>query len=146
MAISLLVHLFIIILVSRTINKTNAETKHCIEQEKILLVELRKQLVFNSSHSTKLVKWNQSDDCCRWEGVECNGGHVIRLELSSESISGGLNDSSSSLSGLIYLEQLDLSYNVFSCPLPNSITNLQRLSNLDLSHCKIQWHHSFRAQ
>ncbi|XP_059429257.1 receptor-like protein 6 [Corylus avellana] len=85
--------------------------------------------------STKLVKWNQSADCCSWEGVTCNEGRVIGLDLTNESISGGL-DNSSSLFSLQHLESLSLAYNDFnhSHEIPSEFDKLANLSYLNLSH------------
>ncbi|KAL1542319.1 hypothetical protein AAHA92_26431 [Salvia divinorum] len=139
MAVSLLLQLLFIVLLSPTFaepNATHAQTQHCLENEKSLLLELKNELVFDSSYSTILVHWNQKDDCCFWEGVECDGaGHVIGLRLYYEGISGGLNESSS-LFRLNYLEELSLADNLFSGSLPHNITNLERLSSLDLSSCR----------
>ncbi|XP_042016059.1 receptor-like protein 54 [Salvia splendens] len=138
MAISLLLLLLLIVPLSPTFSKpnaTHAHTQHCLENEKTLLLELKNELVFNSSYSTRLVHWNQKEDCCSWEGVECDdAGHVIHLRLFDEGISGGLNESSS-LFRLHYLEELSLAGNLFSGLLPHNITNLKRLSSLGLSYC-----------
>ncbi|XP_047944064.1 receptor-like protein 12 [Salvia hispanica] len=85
MAVSLLLQLLFIFLLSpkfTTPNATHAQTQYCLENEKTLLLELKNELVFNSSYSEILVHWNQKDDCCFWKGVECdNTGHVIHLRL-----------------------------------------------------------------
>ncbi|XP_057789339.1 receptor like protein 23-like [Salvia miltiorrhiza] len=139
MAISLLLQFLFIILLPQSIAKTHvtdhAQT-HCIEHEKNLLLELKNQLVFNSSYSTNLVQWNvdETGDCCSWQGVGCDdAGHVISLWLKDEAISGGFNESSS-LFNLKFLKKLSLSNNLFSSSLPHSITNLESLSHLYLSN------------
>ncbi|XP_047943993.1 receptor-like protein 34 [Salvia hispanica] len=135
MAIFLLLLLLLIVPLSPSFSKPNAHTQHCLENEKTLLLELKNQLVFDSSYSTYLVQWNQKEDCCSWKGVECDDtGHVISLQLNNEGISGGLNESSS-LFRLNFLEELSLQLNSFSGSLPHNISNLARLSTLDLSFC-----------
>jgi Leucine-rich repeat (LRR) protein len=89
--------------------------------------------VFDHASSTKLVHWNQSVDCCSWEGVTCNEGRVIGLDLTNESISGGF-DSSSSLFSLQYLQHLDLACNNFSDQIPSQFDRLTNLSYLNLSN------------
>ncbi|KAL1542318.1 receptor-like protein 54 [Salvia divinorum] len=140
MAVSLLLQLLFIVLLSPTFTKpnaTHAQTQYCLESEKSLLLELKNELVvFNPSDSAILVHWNQKDDCCFWKGVECDdAGHVTSLRLDYEGISGGLKESSS-LFRLNYLEELSLADNSFSGSLPHNISNLARLSYLDLSRCK----------
>ncbi|KAK4833675.1 hypothetical protein QYF36_009277 [Acer negundo] len=55
-------------------------------------------LIFHSTSSAHLVRWHQTTDCCTWSGVDCDmAGHVIILDLSEESISGGVDNSAFSL-------------------------------------------------
>jgi hypothetical protein len=108
----------------------------CIDEQRNLLIELKNSLKFNSNLSTKLVHWDetQTPDCCSWAGVNCSdGGHVIGLNLNNESISGGLNNSSS-LFRLQYLQNLSLAYNNFnSSRIPPEFGNLTNLIYLNLS-------------
>ncbi|XP_062171104.1 receptor-like protein 6 [Alnus glutinosa] len=84
--------------------------------------------------SNKLVKWNQSVDCCSWEGVTCHEGRVIGLDLTNESISGGLDDTSS-LFSLQHLQSLSLAYNDFNySQIPSQFDKLANLSYLNLSY------------
>ncbi|KAJ6755698.1 LEUCINE-RICH REPEAT RECEPTOR PROTEIN KINASE EMS1-LIKE-RELATED [Salix purpurea] len=99
------------------------------------LLELRNSLTFNNSESTKLVNWNSTPDCCEWPGITCDeggSGRVISLDLSFEGINGGLDDSSG-LFSLQFLQNLNLSFNSFSTPLPASFANLTDLISLNLS-------------
>lgn len=80
----------------------------CLDDQKSSLLQFKNSLKFNSKLSSKLFSWNQSTDCCTWEGVTCdlssNTGHIIGLDINSELISGCvLSSTSSSLSGLRYL-------------------------------------------
>ncbi|XP_020547246.1 probable LRR receptor-like serine/threonine-protein kinase At4g20940 [Sesamum indicum] len=105
----------------------------CLEDQRSLLFELKSDLIFNSTQSLKLVLWNQTQDCCNWDGVECDGvGHVINLQLDGEGISGGIHNMSS-LSGLRYLEKLNLAGNDFGSQIPSGILNLKHLMHLNLS-------------
>lgn len=83
--------------------------------------------------SNKLVKWNQSVDYCSWS-VTCHEGRVIVIDLTNESISGGLDDSSS-LFNLQDLRSLSLAYNNFnSSQIPSQFDKLANLSYLNLSN------------
>ncbi|KAF2306446.1 hypothetical protein GH714_018167 [Hevea brasiliensis] len=110
----------------------------CPSDQHSLLVQLHNSLEFDQSKSTKLVRWNFSADCCEWTGVTCDGGgpgHVIGLNLSNESISGGI-DKSVAISRKKKLVTLDLSMlyrpGVPSLKLekPNFATLLQNLTQL----------------
>ncbi|KAG5071010.1 hypothetical protein JHK86_006221 [Glycine max] len=84
--------------------------------------------------STKLKSWNQNIACCQWWGVTCDEeSHVIGLDLSRESISGGF-DNSSSLFGLQHLQNLNLSFNNFNSVIPSSINKLENLTYLNLAY------------
>ncbi|KAL0389162.1 UNVERIFIED_CONTAM: Receptor-like protein 40 [Sesamum calycinum] len=119
-----------------SIQKTlNVVAIQCLEDQRTLLLELKNELIFSSTVSTKLVLWNHTQDCCSWEGAECDGaGHVISLQLNEEGISGGIYNSSS-LSGLQYLKKLNLADNDFGGgQIPGGILNLKHLTHLDLSN------------
>ncbi|KAH7866363.1 hypothetical protein Vadar_019408 [Vaccinium darrowii] len=107
----------------------------CLPEQKSLLLQLKNNLTFNSSVSTKLKNWNQTLDCCKWNGVTCDhNGYVAGLDLSSESISNGIGYSST-LFSLRYLETLNLANNSLnSAPIPSNIGNLKNLEHLNLSN------------
>ncbi|XP_011046863.1 PREDICTED: receptor-like protein 12 [Populus euphratica] len=106
----------------------------CQSDQQSLLLQLKNTLVFYESMSTKLVTWNPSTDCCEWRGISCDIGgldRVIGLDLSNESITGGLDDSSG-LFSLQFLQSLNLSFNSFSTALPVGFANLTDLISLNL--------------
>ncbi|KAL0375370.1 UNVERIFIED_CONTAM: Receptor-like protein 54 [Sesamum radiatum] len=104
--------------------------------QKELLHELRNNLTYDSSFSTKLARWNESIDCCQWPGVKCDTrGRVSSLDLSGESITDGINDDGSSLFRLVFLENLSLAQNSFGAiDLPFGFGKLTELSYLNLSN------------
>jgi len=107
---------------------------YCHGHERSLLLHLKNSLIFNSEKSSKLVQWNQfDDDCCQWNGITCIDGHVRSLDLSQESISGGL-DGSSPLFSLQYLQSLNLAFNDFRSTIPQELHHLQNLTYLNLSN------------
>ncbi|XP_076890959.1 receptor-like protein 6 [Bidens hawaiensis] len=131
----------------------------CQNDQRSILIQLKNDIKFNSSLSTKLVFWNTSvTDCCKWLGVNCSvTGQVIGLNLSNESISVGINDSSvvfslknleslnlaannfnfsqisSRFGSLESLKVLNLSNSLFSGQVPGELSQLTRLEILDLS-------------
>ncbi|XP_057797344.1 receptor-like protein 7 [Salvia miltiorrhiza] len=130
--------LFFIIstLISSFIFTTHSYNTQCLHDQKTLLLQFKNDLTFDSSLSTKLVRWNESDECCKWPGVECDAaGYVVSLQLDNESIiSGGIKDSSS-LFRLVHLQKLNLAHNFFNyTPIPKGIHNLTYLTHLNLSH------------
>ncbi|XP_057803055.1 receptor-like protein 19 [Salvia miltiorrhiza] len=132
--------LFFIIstLISSFIFTTHSYNTQCLHHQKTLLLQLRNELNFDSSASTKLVQWNQSDECCKWHGVECDpSGYVVGLQLDNEYISGGIEDSSS-LFKLVHLQKLNLAHNYFYTPIPRGIHNLTYLTHLNLSNAEFR--------
>uniref|UniRef100_A0A0A0LA56 Leucine-rich repeat-containing N-terminal plant-type domain-containing protein n=1 Tax=Cucumis sativus TaxID=3659 RepID=A0A0A0LA56_CUCSA len=105
----------------------------CLEDQQSLLLELKNNLVYDSSLSKKLVHWNESVDYCNWNGVNCNDGCVIGLDLSKESIFGGI-DNSSSLFSLRFLRTLNLGFNSFNSSMPSGFNRLSNLSLLNMSN------------
>ena len=107
----------------------------CLEYDMSLLLQLKNTLKFNASALNKLVSWNQSMDCCSWEGVTWDAtGHVVALDLSSQLIYGGFSNSSSIFS-LQHLRSLNLAYNNFnSSEIPSGFDKLGNLTYLNLSN------------
>lgn len=121
-------------LISVLATSTISVTAQCLNDQRSILLQLKNSLKFDSTTSTKLALWNQSTDCCLWIGVTCDfSGRVIGLDLSNESISDGITDSSS-LFNLKYLERLNLGYNTFrSIQIPSRLGIISNLTYLNLS-------------
>ncbi|KAL3323068.1 hypothetical protein AABB24_040262 [Solanum stoloniferum] len=84
----------------------------------------------------KIKSWNESRDCCTWDGVTCDllNGHVFRLDLSCSLLRGSIHPNSS-LFQLHHLHTLNLAYNHFYySSIPHSIGQLMNLRHLNLSH------------
>lgn len=111
----------------------------CQSDQQSLLLQMNNSLVFNSSLSVKLAKWSQGADCCDWGGVDCDGdGRVIGLDLSNESISGGI-ENAAGLFRLKSLQSLNLAFNTFNgSQIPSRLANLTNLTNLNLSSAGFQ--------
>ncbi|KAM7528626.1 hypothetical protein LguiB_032036 [Lonicera macranthoides] len=135
MRTSVFIPIFIITILTNCCVSIVPTNLQCLEDQRSLLLQLKKTLVFSSSFSSKLVKWNHSKACCLWEGITCSkAGHVIGLDLNSESITGGI-DNSSGLFGLQFLQSLNLANNNFNfTQIPSVFNNLTSLTYLNLSN------------
>ncbi|CAN6581512.1 unnamed protein product [Malus baccata var. baccata] len=131
-----LLFLFNISIITTSCANTIPAVHHqCIQHQQLLLLNLKKTLKFDYDTSSpptlpsKFISWNSSTDCCSWFGVTCStNGHVVGLDFSSQSISGGI-DNSSSLFDLQQLQSLNLADNIFSSGsrIPSAIGKLINL-------------------
>ncbi|XP_028098238.1 receptor like protein 22-like [Camellia sinensis] len=130
-----IIWLFSITIVTILCIRTIPVYSQCLEDQRSLLLQLQNSLKFNPAISVKLVNWTPSKDCCDWKGVTCDqAGHVTGLDLNSEFISDGI-DQSSSLFSLQFLESLNLANNSFNWKqIPSSFGNLISLKYLNLSN------------
>lgn len=87
----------------------------------------------------KVSSWNPGEggtsNCCAWSGVQCDKrmGHVISLDLSSSCLYGSIN-ASSSLFHLVHLQRLNLGDNNFNySQIPTTLGNFPQLTYLNLS-------------
>ncbi|TMX05219.1 hypothetical protein EJD97_000902, partial [Solanum chilense] len=79
--------------------------------------------------------WNESRDCCSWDGVTCDllTGHVIGLDLSCSQFGESIHPNSS-LFQLDHLQTLKLDNNNFNhSSIPHNIGRLTNLRHLQLS-------------
>ncbi|XP_017980077.1 PREDICTED: receptor-like protein 12 [Theobroma cacao] len=88
----------------------------CLPEQRAALLELKNTISLDdcsvpSSYPTTN-SWNESTDCCSWDGVSCHmvTGHVIGIDLSNSCLNGTL-PANSSLFHLQRLQWLDLSSN-----------------------------------
>ncbi|KAM5559141.1 hypothetical protein ABKV19_020668 [Rosa sericea] len=130
---TLFLHFFLFLFTTTVTNLIPAVHSNCIEAQQQSLLHFKQSLEFNSSESSKLITWNSSTDCCSWHGVNCStNGRVVGLDLSSESISCSI-DNSSSLFQLQHLQSLNLAYNDFNrSAIPSAIGKLANLRYLNL--------------
>ncbi|KAJ1416244.1 Leucine-rich repeat [Sesbania bispinosa] len=106
----------------------------CFQDEKLNLLQLKSNLTLSSIVSSKISLWNSSNDCCSWPGITCNSnGQVTALDLSTEFLSGKL-DNSSTLFNLVHLQTLNLAFNLFSSIIPSNVGKLANLVTLNLSN------------
>ncbi|XP_044501476.1 receptor-like protein 33 [Mangifera indica] len=107
----------------------------CQSDQRSLLIQIKNSLVFDPALSVNLPRWNQNTDCCYWRGVGCDeAGLVTSLNLSNESISGGI-DKATGLYALQHLKSLNLAYNRFhAIQIPSRLADLTKLNYLNLSN------------
>ena len=85
---------------------------NCHAEERLALLQFKDSFMINKSASInpypKVSSWTLND-CCSWDGVECDEhtGHVIGLDLSRSCLYGSF-DSNSSLFRLLQLQKLNL--------------------------------------
>ena len=117
----------------------NGVTGYCPSNHQSFLLQLKSNVKFNPSHYKTLVLWNQTMSFCQWKGVTCSEGRVTGLDLSQESIYGGINDSSS-LFSLQYLKSLNLAFNNFNTESPSGFHMFKTLRHLNLSNAGFVGH------
>ncbi|CBI18151.3 unnamed protein product, partial [Vitis vinifera] len=103
----------------------------CLEDEMLLLLQLKSTLKFNADASNKLVSWNQSADCCSWGGVTWDATGHVSLNLANNTFfSSEIPSGFDKLGNLTYL---NLSKAGFSGQIPIEISRLTRLVTIDIS-------------
>ncbi|GKV14823.1 hypothetical protein SLEP1_g25637 [Rubroshorea leprosula] len=98
----------------------NSPAHLCRPQEHFALLDFKTTIfVRNCTGYVRytIQSWNESIDCCLWEGITCNKmtGHVVGLNLSENCIAANIT-SNSSLFLLKKLQSLNLGGNYFSYP------------------------------
>ncbi|PHT60357.1 hypothetical protein CQW23_02720 [Capsicum baccatum] len=112
----------------------------CPKHQAHALLQFRQMFTINPNasggcYNPKTLSWNESTDCCSWNGVHCNErtGQVIELDLRCSGLQGKFHPNSS-LFQLSGLKRLDLSRNDFSGSLISTkFGELSSLTHLDLS-------------
>ncbi|XP_017979773.1 PREDICTED: receptor-like protein 12 [Theobroma cacao] len=90
----------------------------CLPEQRAALLEFKNAISLDDycgpvySNYPRTSSWNESTDCCSWDGVSCHTvtGHVIGIDLSNSCLYGTL-PANSSLFHLQRLQWLDLSSN-----------------------------------
>ncbi|CAI9268314.1 unnamed protein product [Lactuca saligna] len=138
-------HTISLLYVLVTVTRTDSSLNH--KKECSALFQFKQTIIHQhdascAAHGSQMLhSWNNSFDCCSWEGVACShdhdqyyGHHVIGLDLSERSLCGHIN-SSSTLFSLVHLQRLNLSMNdLGESEIPSEIARLKQLRSLDLSY------------
>ncbi|GKV48139.1 hypothetical protein SLEP1_g54969 [Rubroshorea leprosula] len=113
----------------------------CRPEERSALLDFKnttRWLKYCPSSSDIIQTWNESKDCCLWEGITCDKmkGHVIGLDLSSNCLEANLT-TNSSLFRLEKLQSLNLSDNYFHYPnISFGFDRWKSLTYLNLSYSR----------
>ncbi|XP_050223724.1 receptor-like protein 7 [Mercurialis annua] len=114
----------------------------CVEYERSALIEFKESFAMEEDcddpESWKVIEGERSDDCCSWNGVECDEetNHVIGLDLSSRCFYGAFK-SNTTLFRLAHLRKLNLAFNDFNLSrIPSELGLLSKLTHLNLSSSK----------
>ncbi|RLN07334.1 hypothetical protein C2845_PM11G14660 [Panicum miliaceum] len=103
-------------------------TSSCTEQEKNSLLQF---LALLSKDAGLAKLWQEGTDCCKWEGVTCNGNKTVtEISLASRGLAGHISQSLGNLTGL---QQVNLSYNSLSGGLPLLLLSSSSIIALDVS-------------
>ncbi|KAF3446426.1 hypothetical protein FNV43_RR11605 [Rhamnella rubrinervis] len=92
---------------------------------------------FGITSHPKTASWKEGTHCCSWDGVICDGlkGDVIGLDLSCRWLHGKIHFNST-LFRLPHLQKLNLAHNDFSdSPISSGFAKLSSLTHLNLSYC-----------
>ncbi|KAL4271385.1 hypothetical protein GQ457_13G004260 [Hibiscus cannabinus] len=113
----------------------------CVSDDKSALLQFKSIMStgyenhFCDDSYPKTKWWNESTNCCSWEGVSCDvaTGRVIGLDLSCSMLSGSFPQNTS-LFRLKGLKQLNLAFNHFNgSSIPYGFSQLVSLEYLNLS-------------
>ncbi|GEM_PF-6624045 len=96
--------------------------------EKRALLDLYRRT--DGENWTRNEGWGEDDDPCAWYGITCEKGHVTRLALPRNGLTGTLPQS---LKLLVHLRELNLTGNRLVGPLPPSLGHLRQLEVLELA-------------
>ncbi|XP_028094463.1 receptor-like protein Cf-9 [Camellia sinensis] len=162
-------HQFLLLFLLSSSSFSTSARHTCLEDQRFSLLQFKTTFTITANASSprcesdshpKMVFWNESSDCCSWEGVTCDwsNGHVIGLDLSCSHLQGTIQPNTT-LFHLRHLQTLNLAFNDFnfstispdfgSFPslthlnlsfsnftgrIPSKICHLSKLISLDLSY------------
>ncbi|KAK1614947.1 hypothetical protein QYE76_020464 [Lolium multiflorum] len=103
-------------------------TSSCTEQEKSSLLQLLAGLSWDGG---LMASWRSDLDCCRWEGITCSPNRTVTdVSLASRGLEGSISPFLCNLTGLL---RLNLSGNSLSGGLPLGLVQSSSIIVLDVS-------------
>ncbi|XP_021843372.2 receptor-like protein 6 [Spinacia oleracea] len=116
----------------------------CADHERMALVQFRRSFLTNCAISDtpseypRVKSWSseKNEDCCLWDGVECEveTGYVTGLDLGGSCLYGNFPPNST-LFSLTHLKKLSLAFNDFNYShIPSKIGEINKLQSLNLSY------------
>ncbi|CAL5336836.1 unnamed protein product [Camellia sinensis] len=164
-------HQFLLLFLLSSSSFSTSARHTCLEDQRFSLLQFKTTFTITANASSprcesdshpKMVFWNESSDCCSWEGVTCDwsNGHVIGLDLSCSHLRGTIQPNttlfhlrhlqtlnlafndfnfstiSPDFGSFPSLTHLNLSYSNFTGRIPSKICHLSKLVSLDLSYLK----------
>ncbi|XP_022717768.1 receptor-like protein 12, partial [Durio zibethinus] len=126
----------------------NYSTPLCLPEDSSALLQFKNTISIDDSGTgfcpypfasySKTNSWNESANCCSWDGVTCDKvtGHVTGLNLSCSFLVGSFSENSS-LFRFQGLKRLNLAYNKFNGSIPSGFSQLVSLTHLNLSGCSL---------
>jgi len=114
----------------------NGDTE-CKESERHALLTF-KQGIQDDYGMLSTWKYGPNADCCKWMGVQCNNqtGYVEKLDLPGSYVSQLFGEINPSITELQHLTYLDLSHLNSNGQIPKFIGSFRKLRHLDLSNCQ----------
>ncbi|KAI3909416.1 hypothetical protein MKW92_046831 [Papaver armeniacum] len=137
------VKVFLLVSIYHVVVFATGSSFSLIHKEKPLQVEVEEQVdallewkstLINDTHSL-LPSWkrNSSASPCKWYGITCNReGSVAKLNVTGLGLQGTLHNFNFSSFSSSFVS-LDLSQNKLFSSIPSQISNLSKLTHLDLS-------------
>lgn len=105
---------------------------------------LERNALIEFYNATNGPSWNESTNWCsdvpvdQWYGVGRDvSGHVYLIDLVYNGLGGNLRNAILALSPLKKLQRLRLQGNTFNCPIPQEITQMKTLEDLELYDCHL---------
>ncbi|KAK8648346.1 hypothetical protein V6N13_129100 [Hibiscus sabdariffa] len=141
-------HLILLLLLVTGVVCSSSHNRNtlCLSDDKSALLQFKSIMLngyenpFCGYNYPKTKWWNESTNCCSWEGVSCDyaTGRVIGLDLSCSSSAAGSFPQNTSLFRLQGLKQLNLAFIDFNdSSIPHGFSQLVSLEYLNLSACSL---------
>ncbi|CAL5394615.1 unnamed protein product [Camellia sinensis] len=137
-------HQFLLLFLLSSSSFSTSARHTCLEDQRFSLLQFKTTFTITANASVfcesdshpKMVFWNESSDCCSWEGVTCDwsNGHVIGLDLSCSHLQGTIQPNTT-LFHLRHLQTLNLAFNDFNfSTISPDFGSFPSLTHLNLSH------------